>query len=181
MSADMLLWPWRQMVPTIADMIRSKLDAGTLPRENHIKLWTGYGSGRPCVACEQIILRAQVEHELELADGRMIQMHVGCASLYKAERSRTRLVSTAHTVDRAMKKPPALAVIIREKMAVGHLPPDDYLSLRAVYGQGGLCAACDHPILHSQVEQEMRFADGRVISMHFGCVALYEAARRRCG
>jgi hypothetical protein len=76
-----------------------------------------------------------------------------------------------------MKKPP-LAVTIRTKIAAGHLPREDYVRLRIDYGYGLRCAACDQPILHSQVEHEMQFADGRVISMHFGCVGVYDSARR---
>jgi hypothetical protein len=74
--------------PTLADTIREKLDGGRLPREDHIKLWARYGRNRPCVACEQTILPAQVEHELEFADGRIVSMHIGCAGLYEAERRR---------------------------------------------------------------------------------------------
>jgi hypothetical protein len=76
------------MLATIPDMICSKLDAGILPREDHVKLWAGFGSGEPCVICGQSIRSAQVEHELELADGRMLQMHSGCSGLYDAERRR---------------------------------------------------------------------------------------------
>ena len=73
---------------SLADTIRAKLDAGRLPREEHIKLWAGYGQNRPCVACEQVILRSQVQHELEFSDGRIVSMHIGCAGLYEAERRR---------------------------------------------------------------------------------------------
>jgi hypothetical protein len=73
---------------TLADTIREKFAAGHLPREDHIKLWADCGGGRLCVACEQTILPTQTEHELEFADGRRIQMHLGCAGLYEAERRR---------------------------------------------------------------------------------------------
>jgi len=73
---------------TLAETIREKLDAGRLPREDHIKLWARYGRNRPCAACESIILPAQVEHELEFADGRIVSMHNACAGLYEAERRR---------------------------------------------------------------------------------------------
>jgi hypothetical protein len=74
--------------PTLAAIVREKLAAGRLPREDHIKLWAGYGRNRPCAACEQIILPAQVEHELEFEDGRIVSMHIACAGLYEAERRR---------------------------------------------------------------------------------------------
>ena len=74
--------------PSLADTIREKLDAGRLPRGDHIKRWVGYGRNRPCAACERVILVAQVEHELAFADGRVVSMHIGCAGLYEAERRR---------------------------------------------------------------------------------------------
>jgi hypothetical protein len=82
---------------------------------------------------------------------------------------------------RRAKKPQTIADTIREKIGAGHLPREDYIKLWIGYGQGCICAACERPILRSQVEHEMQFADGRVISMHFGCVELYEAQRRQCG
>jgi hypothetical protein len=72
------------MAPTIADMIRSKLDAGVLPREATSSCGPSFGSCRPC---GRTIL-PQAEHELEFADGRLLHMHVGCAGLYEAERRR---------------------------------------------------------------------------------------------
>jgi hypothetical protein len=73
-------------LPSLADTIRKKLDAGRLPREDRMKLCAGYGRNRPGVACEQTILPAQVEHELEFADGWIVSMHLGGAGLYEAER-----------------------------------------------------------------------------------------------
>jgi hypothetical protein len=37
-------------LPSLADTIRKKLDAGRLPREDRIKPCAGYGRNRPCVA-----------------------------------------------------------------------------------------------------------------------------------
>jgi hypothetical protein len=175
-------------MPTLADTIRSKLDAGVLPREDHIKLWAGFGSGWPCVGCGRTILPAQVEHELEFADGRMMKMHIACAGLYEAERRRRgwsrpprglRGVRKFWQWRRDMKTSPTVADILREKIAAGDLPREDYFRLRIDYGRGRRCAVCEQPILRSQVEHEMGFANGQVLSMHFSCVELYEAARRR--
>ena len=72
-------------LPSLADTIREKLDAGRLPREDHIGRWVGYGRNRPGVACEHVILHSQVQHELEFANGRIVSMHIVCAGLYEAE------------------------------------------------------------------------------------------------
>ena len=73
-------------LPSLADTIREKLDAGRLPREDQVKRWVGYGQNRPCVACEQVIISSEVQHELEFAAGRIVSMHIRYAGLYEAER-----------------------------------------------------------------------------------------------
>ena len=68
---------------SLADLVRDKLDAGTLPRESPVKLWAGKGRG---TACTEPILKAQVEYEPQY-DGRApIRLHVGCHGLWQAER-----------------------------------------------------------------------------------------------
>jgi len=73
----------------IADMVRRKVDAGTLPIDTPKKLWRGIGSGKPCSACEAVILAADVEFEPQY-DGRpsVVRFHVGCHGLWEAERRR---------------------------------------------------------------------------------------------
>jgi hypothetical protein len=68
----------------IADLIRERIIAGVLPKIEHDKRWVGYGQGRPCHACDDVILPAQVEHELDFADRRTVRLHSGCAGLYEA-------------------------------------------------------------------------------------------------
>ena len=71
---------------SLADLVRDKLDAGTLPHESPVKMWAGRGSSQPCTACEQPILKAQVEYEPQY-DGRApIRLHVDCHGLWQAER-----------------------------------------------------------------------------------------------
>jgi hypothetical protein len=71
---------------SLANTVRAKIDAGLLPREDHVKLRAGFGQNRSCAVCERVILPSQIEHELRFADGRMIQLHLGCVDLYEAER-----------------------------------------------------------------------------------------------
>jgi hypothetical protein len=77
------------MQKSLADMIRDKIDAGTLPLAEPVKLWAGMGSGRACTACEQLILPAQAEYEPQYEEGRPpIRLHAGCHGLLEAERRR---------------------------------------------------------------------------------------------
>jgi hypothetical protein len=64
-----------------------KLDEGVLPWDEPRKIWIGYGQRRPCDACEQPILPAQVEHALDFSSDHKIQLHAGCAALYQVERT----------------------------------------------------------------------------------------------
>jgi hypothetical protein len=67
-------------------MIRAKIAATTLPREEPVKLWVGSGSGHLSSACETPILASQSEYEPDYADGRApIRLHLGCHGLWEAD------------------------------------------------------------------------------------------------
>jgi len=73
---------------SLAMMVWKKVEAGTLPTEAPVKLWAGNGRGDPCTACEQPILKSQVEYE-PAYDGRApIRLHIGCHGLWEGERRR---------------------------------------------------------------------------------------------
>jgi hypothetical protein len=73
--------------PSVLELIRQKLDDGTLPTKAPPKIYAGYGSGEPCDACGNTIFRAQAEYELSYPDDRRIfRMHFGCASLWETLR-----------------------------------------------------------------------------------------------
>ena len=71
-----------------ADMVRDKIEAGTLPLDRPTKLWAGHGSGKPCASCEQPIPPSQVEYEPQYDESPPIRLHVGCHGLWEAERRR---------------------------------------------------------------------------------------------
>jgi hypothetical protein len=76
------------VVKSVADIIREKLDAGMLPVNSPVKLWAGEGTGRICAACDEPILKSQVEYEPQYNDGAVIRFHAGCHGLWEAERCR---------------------------------------------------------------------------------------------
>jgi hypothetical protein len=80
-----------------------------------------------------------------------------------------------------MKKPPTLADTIVAKLDAGRLPREDHTKRWVGDGQNRPCVACEHVILHTQVQHELEFADGRIVYMHISCAGLYEAERRRRG
>jgi hypothetical protein len=74
---------------SLAELVRKKLQAGTLPREQPLKFWTSIGSGKPCMACDEPILPSQTEYEGQYYDDRPpLLLHVHCHRLWEGERHR---------------------------------------------------------------------------------------------
>ena len=67
-----------------AQMIRDKLSAGILPREEASKTFAGYGTGSPCAGCDLAIHSIDVEHEMVVADKRSFAFHLACVTLWHA-------------------------------------------------------------------------------------------------
>jgi hypothetical protein len=73
----------------ILNMIRSKLDAGTLPHDAPAKLWAGLGTGQQCTICEEPIENSQAEYEPQYDDDRpTMRLHAACHALWNEERQR---------------------------------------------------------------------------------------------
>jgi len=68
-----------------AERIAEKLQRGLLPRAKLVKTWAGFGNGRPCDGCDQAILSADIEQELDFEDGRTLRLHEACAALWRRE------------------------------------------------------------------------------------------------
>ena len=67
-----------------AQMIRDKLSAGILPREDAGKTFAGYGTGAPCAGCDLAIHPTDVEHELIFEDKRSFAFHLACVNIWHA-------------------------------------------------------------------------------------------------
>jgi hypothetical protein len=67
-----------------AQMIRDKLSAGILPRQDESRTYAGYGSGAPCAGCDLAVEPTDIEHELVFADGRAFAFHLACVNLWRA-------------------------------------------------------------------------------------------------
>jgi hypothetical protein len=74
---------------SIADVIRSKLDAGTLPLKLPRQIWAGNGSDRACAVCDASIPKSQVEYELEYDGGVTIVFHADCHAMWDAQVRKT--------------------------------------------------------------------------------------------
>ena len=75
---------------SLADRVRDRINTGLLPTDNPLRTWTGDGSGRLCDACDIPILAAQIEYELEMDDGVVYPLHIGCHGLWLIEMARHR-------------------------------------------------------------------------------------------
>jgi hypothetical protein len=70
--------------------IRDKLRWGILPDAEPIRIWAGYGNGTVCDGCEISIEPKEVEHEVELENGRTLHFHIACARLWLSLRTALR-------------------------------------------------------------------------------------------
>jgi hypothetical protein len=58
----------------VAAVVRRKIAAGILPMAVPERTWAGPGTGRTCDACDPEITPAEVEHEVDLRDGRTLRV-----------------------------------------------------------------------------------------------------------
>ena len=78
----------RNVSRPLGELVREKLDAGTLPHDAPLKLWAGRGEDHRCTLCDEPILRSHIEYEPQY-DGRPpIRLHVGCYGFWEGERRR---------------------------------------------------------------------------------------------
>lgn len=76
----------------------------------------------------------------------------------------------------------ALRLRIRERIQAGTLPAIVPEEVRAGYGAGGRCVACDLPISSTQIEYEIEDAQaGRSLRFHLSCYAVWQAACAQTG
>ena len=68
--------------------ILENLDAGRLPPDAPQQMFAGYGDGRACDGCGDVIGPTQVEYEATYEDSRTFRVHLACAALWEAERNR---------------------------------------------------------------------------------------------
>jgi hypothetical protein len=68
------------------DLIRDKLRTGRLPREACVQTWHGHGQGATCAGCDQVVLAAERECEVDFADGRTFRFHRDCFYTWDEER-----------------------------------------------------------------------------------------------
>jgi hypothetical protein len=80
-----------EFMPLSAEHRRQVLEAivaGRLRLEAPQKMYAGYGEGRECAGCGDVIDKTQVEWEAIYQDGQAYRLHLGCAGLWEAERRR---------------------------------------------------------------------------------------------
>jgi hypothetical protein len=79
--------PEQQQADDLVAVIREKVRAGILPKERPSRMWAGHGTGKTCNACEQPTTKHDVEHEIEMPDGRIFFFHQPCFGLWHQERA----------------------------------------------------------------------------------------------
>jgi hypothetical protein len=74
--------------PEQRQRVLDAIDSGHLRLDPPKKMYAGYGDGRECAGCGEVIDNKQVEWEATYEDGRAYRLHLGCAGLWEAERRR---------------------------------------------------------------------------------------------
>lgn len=66
--------------------IRERIENGQLPVMVPKQIQGGYGSGNPCVACDQPITSSQIEYDVkDEQTGRRLSFHFGCHVVWQLE------------------------------------------------------------------------------------------------
>jgi hypothetical protein len=78
---------WLVDIEGLRALVRRKLADGRLPMTSVPKVWGGAGNGETCGVCERIVTEEEFVMEgVSAADGRGIQLHVRCFSVWESER-----------------------------------------------------------------------------------------------
>lgn len=72
-------------IPELRTRILDKIRTGKLPQHIPEKLISGFGDGHACDGCDEKIQGAQIEYDVDLPDGRLVRLHIGCSGLWQAE------------------------------------------------------------------------------------------------
>ena len=70
-----------------------------------------------------------------------------------------------------------LSALIQHKVATGLLPKDPPVKVRAGYGTGKVCSACDLPTTVEDIEYETDMANGHTFVFHQPCLTLWHQER----
>jgi hypothetical protein len=80
------------LTPEQRQRVLDAITAGRLRLDPPTKMYAGFGAGRTCDGCGEVIDRTQVEHEAiyesDPGAGQAFHLHLGCAGLWDVERRR---------------------------------------------------------------------------------------------
>jgi hypothetical protein len=67
-----------------AAKVRLKLDCGALPLTRPAKIWGAPGDGKPCSACDELILPDEIRYEFD-GNTPTVWLHIACFRFWDAE------------------------------------------------------------------------------------------------
>jgi hypothetical protein len=74
--------------PQQRERVLASIASGRLRLDPPQKMFAGFGEGRDCCGCGEVIDKTQVEYEAAYENGQSHHLHLGCAGLWDAERRR---------------------------------------------------------------------------------------------
>lgn len=88
--------PLTELETRVRAIARGRIARGELPcLSPPLRMWGGYGSGRPCVVCDSVIESTDVELEVEEnieGNVTLMRFHVVCQSIWQLECARAAYV-----------------------------------------------------------------------------------------
>ena len=71
------------------EAVIAALCAGTLPREDPLRVWAGVGTDTRCALCGDRTTPTSVEYEIEFASGASVTFDDQCYTVWDEERERS--------------------------------------------------------------------------------------------
>jgi hypothetical protein len=65
-----------------AAKVAERLANGRLPKTKSMKLWAGFGKGKTCDGCGDLVMYRDVEHEHDMEAGPALRFHAACSVLW---------------------------------------------------------------------------------------------------
>lgn len=130
--------------------IRERLERGTLAAASSL-VGGGWGTGQPCIVCEQLIAPSEIASGSLQEDGSRVWTHLSCLRIWQAE-------TAAHERRQIAKERRVhgeLCALVRRGLANGTIEVLPHNQSRLDQGLVGSCSVCQQPISPDQIAYEV--------------------------
>jgi hypothetical protein len=68
----------------VSEVIRERIDRGSLPPTKPTTVWSGVGDRRSCSACDQVIYTGELRYEFDAPEA-TFRFHASCYALWQVD------------------------------------------------------------------------------------------------